>query len=131
MTGWAVWSGGVVQSGQCDFDQFIRLTQLWFERGHVDEVATERYTITAETLRKSRQTDALEVIGWLRGMCTVHSKPFKLQAPGDAKRFSSDARLEMIGWLKRPLAKWDHANDAARHLLLYLVTTRQMEPPRV
>lgn len=129
-TGWALSDTGYFESGQDDFDTFVARTLEWFVTETVKDVVVERYTVTAETLRKSRQTDALEVIGWLRGHASLRDVSFTLQAPGDAKRFSTDARLEELGWLRRPLAAWDHANDGARHLLLYAVKNRLMEPPR-
>lgn len=76
----------------------------------------------------SRQYDALELIGWLRAMSYLCDIPFVLQTPADAKRFSTDKKLEAAGWLQ-PKGQ-DHANDALRHLLLYMVGSRLMEVPR-
>lgn len=129
-TGWACWSpdGGLLNVGQSEFDQFVTMTHVGWQAGMPGIVVCERYTVTAETLRKSRQTTALEVIGWLRGLCVVGKSEFILQQPGDAKRFATDARLNFAGWRQR--TKLDHANDALRHLLLFLVKTGRMEVPR-
>ena len=91
-------------------------------------IVCETYTITMETLRKSRQTTALELIGALRWFAIQHGIPFVLQSPAEAKGFGTDAKLEKIGWLK-PKAQ-DHANDAARHLLVYCVKNKIVEVPR-
>lgn len=125
-TGWAFRrpQDGVI-SGQDDFNSFVYDADR-LVRNQVDVVVCERYVITAETLRKSRQTTALEVIGFLRGACYINGAEFVLQSPGDAKRFATDERLKSAGWY---VPGQPHANDAARHLLLYLVKNGQMEVP--
>lgn len=132
-TGWATWDASVgFRSWECDFDVLIARAWEWITTqpdAHegARHVVCERYTITAETLRKSRQSDALEIIGFMRGLCLIYEIPFSLQTPADAKRFSTDDRLRHVGWYTRGKG---HANDAARHLMLHLVKNRLMEPPR-
>ncbi len=131
-TGWAMWDNwsGQTAAGQSDFDGTVRMVNKTFFRPG-DVIVAERFTINAQTVRKSQQTTALEVIGFLRATALLYEGvDFVLQTPADAKRFSTDARLDILGWTRRPKAKWDHANDALRHLLLYLVKNKLMEPPR-
>ena len=65
------------------------------------------------------QPDALEMIGALRYICRRDGVPFELQSPAEAKRFSTNARLKIMGW--RNITPGGHADDAARHLLLAAV----------
>lgn len=81
------------------------------------KVVCEDFIITSQTAKKSRQPDAIKIIGALDYICHRHGADLILQRPGDAKRFATDKRLKAAGL-------WDpgmrHANDAARHLFLYL-----------
>jgi hypothetical protein len=79
-------------------------------------VLCERYIIGRNTARMTQQTDALEVIGTVRYLCSeIACASFNLQTSADAKTVTSDAQLRDIDWHQpaRP-----HANDAARHVLL-------------
>lgn len=83
----------------------------------VDVVVCEDFRITVQTAKKSQQPDALKIIGTLEYAAHVVRKLVVLQTPGDAKRFSTDARLKKAG-LWTPGRR--HANDAARHLFLFM-----------
>lgn len=90
----------------------------------------ESYTVTAETLRKSRQSFSLELLGMARGFCALANATFiDPQSPADAKKFSTDAKLKRIGWWTP--TKEGHANDAVRHLLLYGVRAGLIDPRRL
>jgi len=65
---------------------------------------------------RTNQPEALEGIGAMRYMAWKADVPFELQSPADAKRFSTNAKLERLGW--RTPTKGGHADDALRHLLL-------------
>ena len=131
-TGWCFWEDGEVRAGQDEFEAFTHVVD------HLpvpNVVVAERFVINQQTIRHSQQTTALEVIGFLKYVAWRDGADFVLQTPADAKRFAQvgddkDARLDAAGWLIRPKAKWDHANDSQRHMLLYLVKKRLMEPPR-
>ena len=130
-TGWSLWDGLLVGHGQMEFEQFVRFVDGMFQRcqdeGPITEIVCERYVITPTTAKLSQQTTALEVIGHLKALRILHDIPFTLQNPADAKRFGTNDRLDQLGWLKRPLAANDHANDSIRHLLTYLVKTHQVD----
>ena len=85
-------------------------------------VVCESFTIPTATASKSRQDDPYMILGYLSGWCLLHSVPLHVQSPGQAKSFSTDSKLRRIGWYEG--TKGGHANDAARHLLVYLVTHR-------
>lgn len=100
--------------------------QAWrslLERRTVAHVICEKYVITAATITKSRQYDALEIIGWLKLECPHLGIPLTLQTPSAAKAFSSDSKLKALGWYDR--TPGGHRNDAARHLLKFLVDQRE------
>jgi hypothetical protein len=122
-SGWAIYDDlGEVFSGQLEFAEFVTFADDEAKYAKPDVIVVERFTITQETAKKTQQTDALEVIGVLRYLAQREGSKFiRKQTPTEAKRFSTNDRLETLGWLKHPLAQWDHANDALRHLLLYLV----------
>jgi len=82
-------------------------------------IVCETYTITQRTAKLSQQHDPLKVIGVVEYFEHLYGSRVVLQKPGDAKRFSTDARLRAAG-LWHPTTG-GHANDAARHLFMYLV----------
>lgn len=94
---------------------------------HVDvQLVSESFVITANTIKKSRENWSLEFIGVLRWLAMRYTdRELILQSPGSAKSFSSDARLEAIGWRQKGKV---HANDAARHMLVYLVNQKLIDP---
>jgi hypothetical protein len=124
MSGWAYHHEDGHRAGQLEFDEMMGVAEFL----EPDVFVCERYTVTAETLRKSRQTTALEIIGCLRWLAHKRGVPFVLQSPADAKRFATNKKLEAAGWLLP--SSQDHANDALRHLLLYRVKNKMMEMPR-
>jgi hypothetical protein len=90
-------------------------------RGVLTTVVMEAYVITASTLRKSRVTAPLDVIGAVRYLCELYQVPLEMQTAAEAKSFVSNDRLRAAGWYEKGL---DHGRDATRHLLLYLVRER-------
>ena len=92
--------------------------------GHVsdnswDEVVCEDFVISQRTIKTTPQKDPLRIIGWLDIWCEELGVPFTLQTAGQAKSFATDAKLKHVGWFTKEGE--GHANDAARHLLVYLV----------
>jgi hypothetical protein len=122
-TGWMVWNNALASNGghpqvemwgECNFEQFVTLLDQWAE-SVFDVIVCERYTVTANTLKKSRQYEALELIGVLRADAYLRGVPFVLQEQNPA--FSTNERLKVC----RLYVHGDHGRSAARQLLLYLV----------
>lgn len=86
----------------------------------------ERFIINARTAKLTQSPWSLEQIGALRFMCKKFDIEFVLQNAADAKRFATDKRLNDFGWPKPPGA--GHARDAQRHLLIFLVNKRLIDP---
>ena len=103
---------------------------LWLEINQgMAHVVAERFTITANTLTKAREYDALYIIGVTEYLCKQRDIPFALESPGNAKRFCSDDRLKKAGmWKSSP---GGHANDASRHLFLELAKRGLIDPCEV
>lgn len=99
----------------------------WDRRGvgWFDTVIIERYIITPRTAKLSQQHDALDVLGCIRYWCRIRGVPLTEHSASEAKSFSTDDKLKAAGM-------WnpgnDHACDAARHLLLYLIRAKIMDP---
>lgn len=87
--------------------------------GAAAQVVCERFTIGPQTLKMSRQHDAIEIIGAARWMTQRHGAGFKLQDPATAKRMCSNDALRSNGLWHR--GGHGHANDASRHLVVALV----------
>lgn len=82
-------------------------------------VACERYVIGTNTAKKSRQPAAAALIGVLK----EHSRPlnniiFEQQNASEAKKLGNNVFLKRIEWFNPGKG---HANDAARHILLFLL----------
>jgi hypothetical protein len=75
-------------------------------------VVTERFVITPQTHKHTRQYDAIETIGALRYVCMRQDVPFEIQSR-DAKNRVGDQTLRILGWFMR--TPDGHANDAAKH----------------
>lgn len=81
----------------------------------------ERYTIQERTTKFSRQMDAPEIIGHLKGLARKLDIEVVMQQPAQAKRLFTDDRLRQFGWWAKGE---EHARDALRHLGYYLATKR-------
>lgn len=115
-TGIATWEDGEFTSLSMTIEQFYNLAHKMID--WADVVVFESYTITLQTLKKSRGENwSLELIGIIRYLADRYEKPILPQAPSDAMGFASNKKLRALDWYTPGP---DHPNDAARHLLLYL-----------
>jgi hypothetical protein len=80
-------------------------------------VVCERFT--QQSMRMSPQYAALETIGVVRWLCTRWGAELTLQSRSQ-KAIVTSFMLKSIGWWTSGLA--GHANDAARHALIWLAT---------
>jgi hypothetical protein len=92
-----------------------------------DAIVCEAYMISPDTLRKSRQLWSLELIGFMRYVAWRSNITFKLQQASAAKKFVTNEMLKKYGLF---IPGRDHANDALRHLVIYLVERQQMALPQ-
>lgn len=81
-------------------------------------VVCERYDVTADTLRKTREYDALYVTGSLLYKCDQLGFQFVQYGRADAKNFSTDKKVKAMGmWLTGGAG---HGNDGSRQVILYM-----------
>lgn len=85
-------------------------------------VIVEKFQVDGRTAKMSQQPDALKQIGAIEATCRELRIPVVFQMPSVAKKFSTDDKLKALGWHNK--TKDGHSNDAARHLLRYLVKSR-------
>ena len=109
-------------SGEEDWFTFCQWFRMW--AAHVTPgqllVVAEDFIITPQTAKKSRQTWSLEVIGVMKYTLREHQHPeLVLQRPSDAKGFATNDRLKSVGWWT---VGHQHANDAARHMMVFLIS---------
>lgn len=82
------------------------------------DMVVEAFVVTSATASKSAAPWSLEGIGVCRFIARRHGGTLKLQQAVEAKKFVTDDRLRSRRWhLATP---GGHANDALRHLYLYL-----------
>lgn len=119
ITGWFYYHEDTHQweSGQSTFeDMAMRLENM----AHgCSTFVVEKYTITTETAKKSRQHDALEVTGMVRYFAWAEHATFVNDiTPSVSMNLASDDRLKDIGWYTRGKI---HANDAARQMFTHFI----------
>ena len=122
LSGWAYLSGdgSFFQSGELDFAGIAALVEEYGRKPSV-QLVVERFVIGTTTGKRPDSNWSLEIIGLARWASILSGNPLVIQAPGNAKKFGLDGRLKVMGWWYKGGA--GHANDAARHLLLYRVST--------
>lgn len=104
-TGWfASWE----QEGMPDFTQLAGCAVL----------LCEKFDVNAKTAKLTRQDEAQLYTGMAQQFCLLQGIEFHY-SPRSAKKFSKDDKLKALYWYMR--TKDGHANDAARHLLVYLL----------
>lgn len=126
MTGWASLRLGEFYSDQLEWYDFLEWVDELLDRGFRFSIVCEDFIYTAATAKKTRQTWSTEAIGVLRFLSQKHDVSFTLQKPADAKAFSTNEKLKRLGWYRG--TSGGHANDAARHLLLYCVGRGLVKP---
>lgn len=126
VTGWACYdpSNESWVCGQTDGRfAFYRQFEQTIAYGGTVEVVGEKFTIGEMTKGKTSQYDALYINGTIEYLSDKLGFPLKLQTVTGVKNFATDSKLKAVGWYHA--TKGGHANDANRHLLTYLATTRR------
>ena len=92
------------------------------ERAHV---GWEHYVVTGGGGRFGTPAPSLETIGMTRWICHEHGATILPAQPSSARKLGGDDKLKRLRWYK-PGKR--HANDAANHLLSYLLRTHSLPP---
>lgn len=80
------------------------------------KVVVERYVL--ESLKQTRQYDAIEVIGALRWLSNKHGAMFELQGRAERLRVTNEMLRDRGWWTTSP---GGHVNEAARHAVVAIV----------
>lgn len=110
----------ILSHAELDVESFVSHVEEWAPRS--DVVVCEKFTVNARTARTTFQPYSLEVIGMVRSALIRAGRgpeSLILQAPSAAKNVASNDALRDLGLWYRGGA--GHANDAARHVALYLL----------
>lgn len=123
VTGLAEWMDGEFRSfewggGYRGFAQMWLLDMQSSRLTEYDCVVIEKFTIMASTLHKTREYDALYIIGLVLSTCDFLGVHVMLQTPAQAKTFATDTKLKALGWYDS--SPGGHKNDATRHLVSFL-----------
>lgn len=130
-TGVAVWDHGLWPGDDSFFsDQYNEHDFYQLIENHatgITHLQCESFIINAGTVRKTVVYDSLYLIGFLRYMAHKHGFTMGFTKPADVMGPFPDAALKRAGMFNKGKG---HANDAARHLAHYLVSTRQLSGSR-
>jgi hypothetical protein len=135
MTGMAcfTWESGsdpvLEWSAEVDENHYAAAIRYEFQHYPHIEIVCERFTINAQTAKKSQAPFSLELIGALKLIVRDNgraSTSITLQAPADAMNLFPNPALKKLGYWHKGGA--GHAMDAIRHGLLYLA--KQGWPPK-
>lgn len=88
-------------------------------------LVAEIYTVTSNTVRHSRQYDALEVIGCARYLAQKYAWDFHMQTPA-SRKIIKDSALKKLDWYKP--SKDKHMIDAAKHLGVACLREKILDP---
>ncbi len=120
-TGYALWNTSLYADGRSDvrfYEQTDRfMLYEWVRAVTPNIIVCENFIPRPGAL--SFQPEALRIIGYLEGWAEENGAEFVLQTPAQAKSFGTAAKLKAVGWWPKGLG---HAQDAAKHLLVYLCT---------
>jgi hypothetical protein len=127
MTGVVLWTPtGMIadEFEQVDVEPYLEGMLKSLDRLDTDcFIGVQRFAILPGTHKKTRQAAASEVVGTVRDLGRKYGVTVDVQSASTAARFDNDT-LRRAG-LFTP--KCGHANDAARHVLVTLLTFRPDE----
>jgi hypothetical protein len=128
VTGWATWDApyhkgfqsGMVEGRFKFYEWFYGLQRAHWEHDPTTafSVVIEKFTVNLQTAKKSPQPDAMLITGHIEAICVRDGLSLGTQLPSQAMSFGTNEKLKLLGWYKPGP---DHPNDAARHLLLWMV----------
>ena len=127
VTGMAVWtpdSFETRQIAQVDVEPYLEgeLKQRGAAHWAVF-IGVQRFAILRDTHKKTRQPAASEIVGVVRNLGEKYNVTVDVQSASTAARFTNDT----LRRAKLYTPKCGHANDAARHVLVTLLTFRPDE----
>ena len=124
-TGWAYLENGrEFNSGQCRFEDVGSALTTWAEAlGRHLWVGWELYNVTQGGGKSGTPKYSLETIGMLKWICHANDVTVLKPVPSASRKLGDELKLKKLGWRKPGLV---HANDAAQHLLAYMLRTGRL-----
>lgn len=117
-TGWALWTGTIFSSGQLlRIEAGSRLKEIIGLYSPGISVCWEKYLVLPASNIK-QDGSATKMIGVLEQLRAEHPYSLIKPKPSSARKVGLGT-LQVVGWYRRGLV---HGNDAAAHLLSYLLT---------
>ncbi len=95
-----------------------------YEKG--DVVCLERFVINAATAKKTPELSALNANATIEWFLFQQDQAPVFELPVTAKKLISDDALRNVGWYRA--TKGGHSNDATRHLLVYMLKNKLIDP---
>lgn len=114
----------LVWSAELSEDDFANPIRYELEKYPYLEIACERFTINAQTAKKTQAPFSLELIGVAKQCLRDVGRPasdLNMQSPGDAMNLFPNPALKKLGYWH--VGGEGHAMDAIRHGLLRLAKT--------
>ena len=128
-TGFAEWRDREFSAWAIAYDVALDFAMGQIMGSAVDHVVMEDFLISQRTVKLGtanwKPGKELEFIGAVRWACDQRDISFTTQTPSQTKSFATDAKLKHIGWWTKGL---DHPRDATRHLMLWLVENKLLDP---
>lgn len=121
MTGVAYWDDGAFWSGQFTVPELYGHVDEWADDGWIEHMQIEKFTITTATIRKAREPDPMDVIGYLKYIAWKYEIEVGWTKPADVMKSFPDPVLKKAGMFT---VGAPHGNDASRHLAWKLVTAK-------
>lgn len=124
-------------TGQHHQEIYEQITQLGRSEYPSLEVVSEpfhyRQNVVGEDGGKFRgkvELISAEYIGVIRLACEqLGLSYYDRFTPGEAKRWTTDIKLQKLGWFQTPKHPMRHRNDALRQLVKYLIVKRGIRHP--
>lgn len=125
-TGWASYGfGQTFMSGQADFAKTGDMIEAYAEL-YRDGLAVgcENYIETTTGSQRGRAEYSLKTIGMVEWLCLRHGAVLLPTMPSSSRNLGrTGGKLHKLGWHK---PGQDHANDAAAHLLTWLLKENRL-----
>lgn len=126
-TGWAsLHHDGFFTSGQGTFEEVgDQLTASADVYGPSLWVGWELYNVTQGGGSAGTPKYSLETIGMLKWICREHGVTVLKAVPSSNRKLGDELKLKRLGWREPGMR---HANDAASHLLAFMLREKRLPP---
>lgn len=121
-----------------DLEEWIRFASYISEDGNVPQVEIvfepfhyrQNVVGEGEKFRGKVELISAEYIGVIKLACAhLGLTYYDRFTPGEAKRWTTDLKLQKLGWFQTPAHPKRHQNDALRQLVKYLIVKKGVRHP--